>query len=196
MQRSKKLHWCCVRLPGDEQKRCSYETDYGKTSIFQNPKCQSSTWFHFIMHSCRNAHFWRFLKMANLATCERGAARQSFHFQKFTWTVKMCFFVNAFLWLQRENRQKENLKQNFFCTVLQYDLPPLRPHCGEAPGLDSNPRGTSDLEERTLITSPPHLLNICCRQPKWAKNEICSWHGQKQNIFFYFSSFLAFKKIE
>ena len=27
----------------------------------------------------------------------------------------------------------------FICTVLQCDLPPLRPHCGEAPGRESNP---------------------------------------------------------
>ena len=29
--------------------------------------------------------------------------------------------------------------QYFIYTVLQCDLPPLRPSCGEAPGRDSNP---------------------------------------------------------
>ena len=28
---------------------------------------------------------------------------------------------------------------NIIPTVLQCDLPPLRPHCGEAPDQDSNP---------------------------------------------------------
>ena len=40
----------------------------------------------------------------------------------------------------------------FICTVLQCDLPPLRPRLE----IES---GTGKLEARTLTTRPPHLLN-------------------------------------
>ena len=45
-------------------------------------------------------------------------------------------------------------------SVLQYDLPPLRPHYGEAPapGPIFEP-GTGDPEAGTLTTRPPHLFN-------------------------------------
>ena len=39
-----------------------------------------------------------------------------------------CFFVDL-----------KPTEAYFIYTVLQCDLPPLRPHCGEAPGGDSNP---------------------------------------------------------
>ena len=149
MQRSKKLHWCCVRLPGDEQKRCSYETDYGKTSIFQNPKCQSSTWFHFIMHSCRNAHFLAIVENGEFGHLRARRCTAKFSLSKIHMGRKNVFFCKCLPLASKSNRQKENLKQNFFCTVLQYDLPPLRPHCGEAPCRESNP-GRADLVAGTL----------------------------------------------
>ena len=48
--------------------------------------------------------------------------------------------------------------QYFICTVLQCDLPPLRPHCMDGgPGLIFEP-GTGSLEAGTLTTRLPHLL--------------------------------------
>ena len=37
-------------------------------------------------------------------------------------------------------------------TVLQCDLPPLRPHCGEAPGRDSNPNQSCVLYLTTFLS--------------------------------------------
>ena len=92
-------------------------------SKIQNVKCQLgsiSLCIHVEMHI-----FWRFLKTGiimpiryttfkNLDTSECGAARQSFHFQKFTWTVKMCFFCKCLPLASKSNRQKENFKQKLF----------------------------------------------------------------------------------
>ena len=41
-------------------------------------------------------------------------------------------------------------------TVLQCDLPPIRPHFGEAPGRDSNPGRAA--RGRDTTPRPPHLL--------------------------------------
>ena len=70
--------------------------------------------------------------------------------RRLTWrcdVLRIYFFI-SFIWFYY-----------IIYTVLQCDLPPLRPHCGEAPGRDSN-LGRAAHEAWTLDTTPrpPHLL--------------------------------------
>ena len=73
--------------------------------------------------------------------------------------VKLVCFVNDFH--QPNNCTIEKLSDVlfylFFSSLIQCDLPPLRPHCGEAPRPEIRARD-GDLAAETLTTRPPQLL--------------------------------------
>ena len=58
----------------------------------------------------------------------------------------MFFFLNLFIGVYY-----------IIYTVLLCDLPPLRPHCGEAPGRDSNPSRAAQRQGH-YTPGPPRLL--------------------------------------
>ena len=93
----------------------------------------ANTYFHFCQHFLRNLNI----------------TSKTIHEKRNYLVDKIYIF-----WLKFPIKWQQQFK--FPKITVQYytaDLPPLRPHCGEATGRDSNP-GRGSLEEGTLTTRP------------------------------------------
>ena len=86
--------------------------------------------------------------MAAYADTQKSLTLQSIIFVKTKKNTKLFYTVHYFFFFFF-----------FSSTVLQCDLPPLRPHCGEAPGRDSNPGRAAQRQGHfyTVHQKPRHL---------------------------------------
>ena len=70
-------------------------------------------------------------------------------------SVEEIFFIETFnLYFFRPPVHRLYIYMYYLYSILQCDLPPLRPHSGEATGRDSNPK-RKVCRGRTLTTRPP-----------------------------------------